>query len=618
VASKLPVYITPLIMSSMDIFDHARECVSWDPCAETRDQIQTLLERGDGPALEALLSSRQAFGTAGLRGPMCPGYAGLNYLVVLQTTQGLVRYLQKELGEEATARQGVVIGYDHRKLGDMTSKGFGELCARVFAAAGIKVYLYEDIVATPLVPYAVNKLHTAAGIMVTASHNPKRDNGYKLYWGNGVQIIPPHDSGIYGSILENLAPWQDYSTVVIPTTALDELMSGRSLREFMADSYMVDQKASILGSRAALPASGRQLAYTAMHGVGKEWVIRAFAEFNLSSQLNIVPQQANPDPEFPTVVFPNPEEKGALTISMAFADENACDVIIANDPDADRLGAAEKQADGWKVFTGNEIGAMLGHFQIMKHKARAEVGGRKPAVLASVVSSRMLEAMAKAEGVMYADTLTGFKWLGNESLRVEKEHDAEVLFLYEEALGYCIGGVVHDKDGISGAVCFTEMVNQLHTSQGFTLKNYLDSLYEQYGQFQSNNAYVICHDPVVTASIFERLRSCGSTPALGKYFDKCGDVSVSYIRDVTQGVDVNGPADMSPLPATPGSEMILFVFDNHCTVTLRTSGTEPKIKYYIEMGGRPGMSKEEVVSELMSFSEQVIKALLQPDVHTFG
>ena len=216
--------------------------------------------------------------------------------------------------------------------------------------------------------------------------------------------------------------------------------------------------------------------------------------------------------------------------------------------------------------------------------------------------------------VMFA----GFKWLGNESLRLQCESNALVLFSYEEALGYCVGGVVHDKDGISGAIAFTEMVNQLFVTRGFTLSQYLDSLYDQYGQFQSNNSYVICHDPEVISGIFKRLRTCGTTADLQGYFDKCGTVAVTSIRDVTVGADINTPPGTSPLPATPGSEMIMFSFDNGCTIALRTSGTEPKIKYYIEMGGLPGKTNTEVAQELEAFSALAISAMLQPEVNKFG
>lgn len=246
-----------------DILQKARDYVSWDPCKETADEIQLLIEQENVKALEDLIGQRQSFGTAGLRGPMCAGYAGLNYLVVLQTTQGLVRYLQRQLGSEVTAERGVVIGYDHRQKGSMNSKGFGELCARIFSVEGIKVYLYEDIIATPLVPYGVVKLNAAAGIMITASHNPKADNGYKLYWGNGVQITPPHDGGIYSSILENLTPWRDFGDVDIPHVAIGDF--NESLREYIGKTYMADQKISILNNRHDfVHHSDRKLAYTGM------------------------------------------------------------------------------------------------------------------------------------------------------------------------------------------------------------------------------------------------------------------------------------------------------------------------------------------------------------------
>lgn len=212
----------------------------------------------------------------------------------------------------------------------------------------------------------------------------------------------------------------------------------------------------------------------------------------------------------------------------------------------------------------------------------------------------------------------GFKWLGNESVRLQNESNAIVLFSYEEALGYCVGGVIHDKDGISGAIAFTEMVNQLYVTRGFTLTQYLDSLYDKYGQFQSNNSYVICRDPEAIAAIFKRLRSCGTSAGLQDYFDECGGVIVTSVRDVTLGTDLKTPPGSSPLPATPESEMIMFSFDNGCTITLRTSGTEPKIKYYIEMRGRPGMTKAEVARELEDFSAQAISAMLQPEVNKFG
>jgi phosphomannomutase len=203
--------------------------------------------------------------------------------------------------------------------------------------------------------------------------------------------------------------------------------------------------------------------------------------------------------------------------------------------------------------------------------------------------------------------------LGTGAIRLQSEGH-EVLFAYEEALGYCVGSIVHDKDGISGAIAFMDMVNTLH-AKGMTLSDYLESLYAQYGQFQSHNSYAICHDPVVIRAVFERLRTCGSSAHLGTYIDRSGSVAITSIRDITRGVDLNVAPGTASLPATPESEMLMFAFENGSTVTLRTSGTEPKIKYYIEMGGRPGMTHDDVANELAVFAKNVVHDLLRPDLH---
>jgi len=350
-----------------------------------------------------------------------------------------------------------------------------------------------------------------------------------------------------------------------------------------------------------------RVVYTAMHGVGLPWVQRAFELFGHKDPI-IVQEQAQPDPDFSTVSFPNPEEQGALTLSMRCADEHGINIVIANDPDADRLAVAEKQADGkWYTFTGNEIGVLLGSWVIERSSA---VGGRK-AVLASIVSSRMLKTIACAEGVEYHDTLTGFKWLGNRSIDLT-EDGANVLFSYEEALGYCVGDVVFDKDGISAACVFVEMASAL-AEVGMTISQRIKYLSAKYGEFVSLNSYVICHDPEKTRAIFQRLRNGG--PAGGYWIEACG-VSIVSIKDVTLGYDSKAlPGQPAAIPATPDSEMIMFEFSNGCTVTLRTSGTEPKIKFYTELAGKLGETRESVQDSLTSFVEALVEEMLQPTLH---
>lgn len=404
----------------------ATQYVAWDPNESTKAELQSLIDSNtpeSNAQLEALLGKRIAFGTAGLRGPMGVGYCRMNELVVLQTMQGLVRYLQAQLGKEEVARRGVVIGYDHRKFQNLTSASFAYISAAVLIHSGVKVYMLENNSATPFVAYGVLQLNCCAGIMVTASHNPKRDNGYKVYWGNGSQIIPPHDAGIAAAIDRDMAPWTAYKYTAAdvyshPQTVVEDVTAS------LTASYYTRMSSLCLRKEQNAQSSAR-IAYTAMHGIGHQWCVRAFEAFGHQPFIAVASQR-DADPEFPTVSFPNPEEKGALNESMRFANANNCSIIIANDPDADRLGIAERRAgsDDWSILTGNEIGVLLGHYKMMQWKAQAAKDTLKhgvsasAAVCASVVSSRMLKKVAVTEGIQYNDTLTGKRNPGNPLLVV--------------------------------------------------------------------------------------------------------------------------------------------------------------------------------------------------------
>lgn len=493
----------------------------------------------------------------------------------------------------------------------MTSRGFALISAAVFLSQGFKVYFLENFVATPFVPFGINHFHAAAGIMVTASHNPKADNGFKVYWGNGAQIIPPHDSNIAAAILENLQPWEKYDTSLVTTNPLTV-----NATEEVASSYM--QAILGLSTRKEKNALSKiKVAYTAMHGVGGQWIAKAFEAFDHPSYEK-VPSQLHPDPNFTTVSFPNPEEKGALNKAMEHANETGCTLILANDPDADRLAVAEKNTftNTWRVFSGNEIGVLLGYWQIMQWKKKTT---DTAAVLASIVSSRMLKTIAKKEGLQYYDTLTGFKWLGNRAMELRAQ-GTPVLFSYEEALGYCVGDVLCDKDGISGASVFLEMASAL--SEGWTedgsdgpyrsVADLLQGLNEKYGEFISYNSYVISHDVNKTNEIFAHLRRGGPD---GGYWTHSVGQKIVAITDVTKGYDSSTSDHSSSLPMTPDSHMIMYEFENGVSVTLRTSGTEPKIKYYTEIAGKPGQSREELKNLLHTFVDALVTEMLEPEKH---
>lgn len=518
--------------------------------------------------------------------------------------------------------QGVIIGYDHRKHLDLSSVGFARVAAKVFLSQGFTVYLLEHLVHTPQVPFGVQHFGCAAGMMVTASHNPKADNGFKVYWSNGAQIIPPHDAGIAAAILDNLQPWLDYASVDVLTHPL-----AKDISEEVGNAYFAALAKLASRPREVNASSPLKVAYTAMHGVGKKWMIRGFEEFG-HPPFHVVESQGEPDPQFPTVPFPNPEEKGALNQAQAFANANDCTLILANDPDADRLAAAERlpntegpsAAPVWHVFTGNELGVLLGYWTILRWQQRKTEGSRA-AVLASIVSSRMLRAIARAEGVLYEDTLTGFKWLGNRAQALRAD-GIDVLFTYEEALGYCVGDMLSDKDGVTAASVLMEMASILAAGWSdpfaaitnppiYTVYELLQYLYKKYGLFVSYNSYVISRNPKVTDTIFANLRSSGPT---GGYWTHAVGQKILSIQDVTKGYDSTAADLKSILPLTPDSHMIMFEFENGVSVTLRTSGTEPKIKYYTEIRGAAG-NIDHLRQELVTFVDALVEEMLQPAVY---
>lgn len=329
--------------------------------------------------------------------------------------------------------------------------------AAVCVHKGIKVYLYPTIVCTPLVPFCVKYKGCAAGMMVTASHNPKADNGYKMYGANGAQLCEPHDVAIAELILENLEPWTDYAkascAVRSSPLCIDNL-------EEMKAAYFKEMAETLCYHRADNGKSDLKIVYTAMHGVGTPFTTKAFEMFG-HKELIMVPEQNSPDPSFPTVAYPNPEEgKGALELSFQAAKKAGAPLVLANDPDADRLAVAELQQDGqWRMFSGNEIGMLLAHWLFSK----AKEGGAsvdKLAVVASTVSSKMTRALAQKEGMRFEETLTGFKWICNKKADLQAE-GYKVVLAFEESIGFCCGDLVNDKDGVCAAAVFAEMAVQV-------------------------------------------------------------------------------------------------------------------------------------------------------------
>jgi phosphomannomutase len=548
----------------------AEAAVAWmaqDPDPETRAELSGLLESvgtSDPSALAELRSrfgSRLAFGTAGLRGELAAGPNRMNRVLVGQAAAGLAAYLL-ERAHPGTAPS-IVIGYDGRK----NSRVFATDTAEIMAGAGVRAILLPRLLPTPLVAFAVRDLGVSAGVMVTASHNPPRDNGYKVYLGGddeGSQIVPPADSEIARHI-ERVA-----STETLPE--LPRSTDYETADESVVDRYVEATAAIADGQGRAPAASALSVVYTAMHGVGWETFARVLDRAGFAHP-QLVGAQIEPDAAFPTVSFPNPEEPGALDLSYEAAREAGADLIIANDPDADRLAIAIPdlaQPDGFRRLTGNEVGQLLGWRAA--EAAQAAGRGRSATLACSIVSSPALGVVAREYGLSFAETLTGFKWVSRTP---------GLVFGYEEALGYLVNPeTVRDKDGISAAIAFLSLASGLAAS-GRTIADRLDEFSERFGHYGSAQMSLRVTDVGQIERIMAGLRDTPPT--------EIGGIRVERIDDLNRGDGGVPPSDVLRI-ALPGAR-----------VMVRPSGTEPKLKIYLDAWSTFGGlgERRDAVTELL-------------------
>ncbi|CAH8830213.1 unnamed protein product [Trichobilharzia szidati] len=585
------------------------EWMKYDKNEVTRSQIQSMKDKGEWDNLKKILLKRMAFGTAGLRAKMGPGFSQMNDLTIIQTTQGLLKYSLKVFSNLMS--DGIIVGYDARH----NSRKWAFIVANVFLNAACKVYLFRDALPTPLVAFGVTHFKTSLGVMVTASHNPKDDNGYKVYWSNGCQITSPHDKGISECILQSLVPSEsswNLESVEKNSLCIDPMPG-------ILETYCKLQKSKLCFTESENQKCQMPFVYTPMHGVGWEAVKALISAFGFPP-LKPVPEQITPDPEFPTVDYPNPEEgRSALNLAMKHADSINSTIIFANDPDADRLAIAEKQISGqWKIFNGNELGALFGWWLVMHWmKTNAKSTYSKAALLSSTVSSKILETIAKTEGFLFEETLTGFKWLGNRSRELESK-GIKTIFAFEEAIGFMCGDVVCDKDGVGALAVAAEMTAFVYR-EGKTLSGQLSDIYETYGEHISNNGYYFCYEPEKITQMFDRIRHWPDKPGPKGYPQKLGQFKITGIRDLTVGYDDHYPDFKPVLPVSASSQLITFDFSNGVTLTIRTSGTEPKIKYYSEMRSKPRSRTlyQSLENELQELVNKMIEEFYQPEKNGF-
>ena len=525
----------------MTLLDTARAWLAEDPDPATAAELSALIgrvEAGDTDAADELADAFDGtlqFGTAGLRGRLGPGSNRMNRIVVARAAAGLAAYLNANDGtsadERPRAERRVVIGYDARRNSDV----FARDTAAIMTGAGITAMVLPSALPTPVLAFAIRELGCDAGVMVTASHNPPDDNGYKVYLGDGSQIVPPADAEIAACIaavgaMASIAVSDDYQT----------------LDDAVLDSY-VARAVSLLGDGPREVSS----VYTAMHGVGGEVFMRAAADAGFTAPAKVA-AQFDPDGRFPTVNFPNPEEPGAMDLSLADARAHGADVIIANDPDADRCATGIRTAGDYRMLTGDEVGALLAWW--IAERGRRTGSPAKGVYAQSIVSGTLLERIAGDAGLGYATTLTGFKWISKVP---------DLRFGYEEALGYCCDPeAVKDKDGITASLLMLEMVAALK-AEGRGVQDVLDDLARKFGLYATSQLSVRVSDVALIADAMARLRDDPPTSLGGR--------AVVRMDDLEKGAD--------GLPPTDGLRFTL----KDARVIIRPSGTEPKLKCYLQV-----------------------------------
>ncbi len=541
----------------------ARDWLAQDPDPETRDELRGLIEEcadADEGACDTCsqlaerFSGTLQFGTAGLRGELGAGPNRMNRVVVTRAAAGLARYLL----DHGHIEEPVVIGYDARKNSDV----FARDTAEVMTGAGLRAMVLPRPLPTPVLAFAIRYLGACAGVMVTASHNPPRDNGYKVYLGDGSQITPPADAEIAARIAE-----------VGPLGSVPRGEEWETLDDSILDAYL-DRAVSVLD-----PEGPRDLRVvsTALHGVGGSVLAEAFRRAGFGAPIP-VPQQQNPDPAFPTVSFPNPEEPGAIDLALELARSSGAELVIANDPDADRCAVAVPiggQAGGhggtWRMLRGDEVGVLLGQYIAERGAARL--------FATTIVSSTLLGKIAAKHGIEYRETLTGFKWLSKLD---------GLTFAYEEALGYCVDpGGVRDKDGITAALVIAELTAKLK-AQGRTVGDELERLATEYGRHATDQLSLRVNDLSDIPKMMQSLRAAPPKELAG--------IAVSRIDDLEAGSE--------DLPPTDG---LRFVLDGGTRVVIRPSGTEPKLKCYLEVVMRG--SAHEAAQTLSSLKEALEQRL---------
>lgn len=575
-------------MNREEIIARAQDYIAHETDPFFSDEVKALLQKEDWKELEDRFYRDLEFGTGGLRGVIGGGFNRMNTLVVTRATQGLSDYLKEQFPHRPLS---ACIAYDSRRK----SKEFALATALVFAANGIKAYLFSSLRPTPELSYAIRMLGADTGVVVTASHNPPQYNGYKAYWNDGSQVVPPHDSGI----IEKVLKVKDVKLITEGEARAEGLLV--SIDKDVDDAYVAMVKSHLMRPELFTQfGKSVSIVYTPLHGTGALLFERIMGEFGL--HVLTVPEQREPDGEFPTVSYPNPEEPAALAMAIELGKKTHADVVMATDPDADRLGIAVPDgAGGFVLVTGNQLGVLHLDYIALTLKELGKMPPR-PAAIRSVVTTEFQKAIAEKNGIASFECLTGFKWIADLMRRFEREH-YDFVYATEESYGYLIEPEVRDKDGISAAALTAEMTLYWR-SRGKSLLERLDDLYREYGYYEEKGLSFY-FEGAQGMQIMKGIMDFYRREPPGKF----GGLAVIRTRDIKTGIEQDRDGSQTRVDL-PQSDVIQWRLEDGTLLTVRPSGTEPKIKYYIlchSRGDELSVSKENTKNKI---------ALIEADIHS--
>ena len=528
------------------------------------------------------------FGTAGLRGVIGNGSNRMNKYTVTKATQGLANYINKNNPEN----KGVVISYDSRHM----SKEFSDFTALCLNANGIKTYVFDELRPVPELSFAVRQLNCIAGVMITASHNPPKYNGYKVYWEDGAQIVPPHDKGIISEVnnIEDFSKIKNITKEEAKTQGLYNVLGKE-----MDDAYIETLKKLVLNMDTIKRVQKDvKIVYTPLHGAGNVPVQRILKEIGFEN-VYVVPEQEKPNGDFPTVSYPNPEDENAFKLALKLAEKVNADIVLANDPDADRLGVYAKDSITGKYhsFTGNMSGLLIAEYELSQKKERGEIPPNG-ALIKTIVSSNLADAIAKEYKLKLIEVLTGFKYIGEQMRLFEQNKSYTYMFGFEESYGCLVGTHARDKDGIAAVMALCEAA-AYYKEKGYTLWDQMINIYEKYGYYKELTISVTREGVSGAEEIKQMMENMRRNPSktLGKY-------KVLEFRDYKLDTIINNITGEVGKTGLPNSNVLYYGLENDAWCCVRPSGTEPKIKFYIGVKGKTEEEANKELEELTKVMEE--------------